>query len=234
MIYGMYYTDAVSIMLYVLLLVVIIASAIIQAKVNTTFARYNKVLNRRGLTGAQAAQMVLRNHGVTDCGVFQTSGHLSDHYDPKENCIRLSDSVYGSASVAAVGIAAHEAGHAVQYALGYAPIKLRGAILPVVQFSSRAAIPLALIGFLLAWQPLIYIGILLYVAVTLFQLLTLPVELDASHRAMKAIREYGMLDEEEAVGARRVLTVAALTYVAALAASALQLLRLIAMANRRR
>lgn len=220
--------------LYFLLLAIMIVSMVIQAKVNSTFQKYNIVLNSRGLTGAQAAEMVLHNHGVTGCGVFQTGGHLSDHYDPKANCIRLSESVYNSASVAAVGIAAHEAGHAVQYALGYGPIKARAAILPVVQFASGAAIPLALIGFLFAWQPLVYVGILLYAAVTLFQLITLPVELNASHRAMKAISEYHMLDDKEAVGARKVLTVAALTYVAALAASVLQLFRLITLANRRR
>ncbi len=234
MIYSMYYTDPLSMALYFALIAIMIVSLVIQAKVNSTFQKYNNVLNSRGITGAQAAQMVLSNHGVTDCGVFMTSGHLSDHYDPKANCIRLSESVYHSSSVAAVGIAAHEAGHAVQYAQGYAPIKARAAILPVVQFASGAAIPLALIGFLFAWQPLIYFGILLYAAVTLFQLITLPVELNASRRAMKAITTYQLLDEQETVGARRVLTVAALTYVAALAASVLQLLRLITMANRRK
>lgn len=234
MIYSMYYTDPLSMALYFALLAIMIVSAVIQAKVNSTFNKYNKVLNARGITGAQAAQIVLRNHGVTDCGVFQTSGHLSDHYDPKANCIRLSESVYNSASVAAVGIAAHEAGHAVQYAHGYGPTKARAAILPVVQFASGAAIPLALIGFLFAWQPIIYLGIILYAAVTLFQLITLPVELNASRRAMKAISEYGMLSDGEAKGARQVLTVAALTYVAALAASVLQLLRLLTMANRRK
>ena len=234
MLYNVYYTDTVSMILYVALLAIMVMSAVIQAKVNSTFRKYNQVLNARGLTGAQAAEMVLRNHGVMNCGVFQTNGHLTDHYDPKANCIRLSESVYHSSSVAAVGIAAHEAGHAVQYALGYGPIKARAAILPVVQFASGAAIPLALIGFLFAWQPLVYIGIILYAAVTLFQVITLPVELNASRRAMKAIAQYGMLDNEEAKGARRVLTVAALTYVAALATSVLQLLRLITMSNRRK
>ncbi len=234
MFYHVYYTDAFSMLLYFALVAIMIASLGIQAKVTSTFNKYNAVRNLRGLTGAQAAEIVLRNHGVTDCPIYQTSGHLSDHYDPKANCIRLSESVYNSASVAAVGIAAHEAGHAVQYAHGYGPIKARAAILPVVQFASAAAIPLALIGFIFAWQPIIYFGILLYAAVTLFQLITLPVELNASRRAMKAIEAYGILNAQEAQGAKKVLTVAALTYVAALAASVLQLLRLLTMANRRK
>ncbi|MBQ3094546.1 MAG: zinc metallopeptidase [Clostridia bacterium] len=232
--YFTFYSDPLSVFLYFVALAIMVASLVIQAKVKSTFETYNRVANRRGLTGAQAAQIVLEANGVTNCPISQTPGMLSDHFDPKANCIRLSESVYGSASVAAVGVAAHEAGHAVQYAKGYAPIKLRGAILPTVQFASGAAFPLVLLGFFLSIQPLVYFGILLYAAITLFQLITLPVELNASRRAMEAIRSRQILGDDEAQGAKRVLTVAALTYVAALAASALQLLRLLVMANNRR
>lgn len=229
-----FYSDPLSVALYVLAIVIMIASFVIQMKLKSTFNRYSKEINRRGLTGAQAAQMVLSKNGVSGCQITKTPGELTDHFDPKSNVIRLSERVYGSASVAAVGVAAHEAGHAVQYATGFLPIKIRGAILPTVQFGSGLAIPLALLGFVFSFQPLIYIGIILFAVVTLFQLITLPVELDASRRALKAIGEPDMLDPEEKKGAKRVLTMAAMTYVAALASSVVQLLRLLSMANRRR
>lgn len=231
--YWYFPNDPLSLALYFAAIAIVIVSVVIQGKVTSTFRRYSQVLSKRGITGAQAAQMVLAQNGVTGCSIGQTAGELTDHYDPRSNSIHLSQAVYDSTGVAAVGVAAHEAGHAVQYALGYGPIKARAAILPVVQFSSRMALPIALFGFVLAWQPLIYFGILLYAAVALFQMITLPVELDASRRAMAAIASSGMLDTEEQKGARKVLTVAALTYVAALAASLVQLLRLLAASRRR-
>ncbi len=232
--YFVFYDDPLSMTLYALAIVIFIGSLILQGAVNSTFNKFNKVLSRSGLTGAQAAQLVLQKNGVTVNSIEQTPGQLTDHFDPRDNTIRLSEAVYHSTSVAAIGVAAHEAGHAVQYAKGYAPIKLRAAVLPAANLGSKAAIPLALLGFLFSFQPIIYVGIILFAAVTLFQLVTLPVELDASRRAMVAIRDPQILGQEEAKGARRVLTVAALTYVAALASSLVQLLRLIAMANRRR
>lgn len=232
--YWYFPTDSLSMLLYFAAIAIMIVSLVLQFKVKSTFRQYDQIRSRRGITGAQAAEMVLRKNGVYNVQILQTPGELTDHYDPRNNTINLSQAVYSSTSVAAVGVAAHEAGHAVQYALGYGPIKARAAILPVVQFSSSMAFPIALIGFALSWTPLIYFGILLYAAVTLFQLITLPVELDASRRALAAIGEPDMLDPAERQGARKVLTMAAMTYVAALAASVIQLLRLLASANRRR
>lgn len=232
--YFVFYDDPFSLAMYVLGIVLVIASIAVQAHVTSSFNKYSKVLSSRGITGAQAAQMVLEKNGVVGCMISRVGGKLTDHYDPRSNTISLSDEVYGSSSVAAVGVAAHEAGHAVQYAKMYGPIKFRMAILPAANLGSKLAIPLAIIGLVISFLPLIYAGIALFAAVTLFQLVTLPVELDASRRAMAAINSPDMLSPEEAKGARRVLTAAALTYVAALASSIVQLLRLIAMANRKR
>lgn len=232
--YFYFYDDPLSLALYVLGIVIMIVSLILQGVVKSTFNKYDKVLSGCGLTGAEAAQMVLNKNGVTINGIHQTPGQLTDHFDPRSNTIHLSETVYNSRSVAAIGVAAHEAGHAVQYAKGYVPIKLRASVLPVANLGSQAAIPLTLLGFVFSFLPLIYFGIILFAAVTLFQLITLPVELNASRRAMAAINAPNVLNKEEAKGARRVLTAAALTYVAALAASVIQLLRLIAMANNRR
>lgn len=233
--YWMYYSsDALSMFLYALAIIIMIASVALQVGVNNTFNRYSKVLSRRGITGAQAAQMVLRKNGVYDCRIEQTAGQLTDHFDPRANVIRLSEAVYNSTSVAAVGVAAHEAGHAVQYATGYGPIKLRAAILPAAQLGTNMGWLLAILGFALSFSILVYIGIVLFAATTLFHLITLPVELNASRRALQAIGEPDMLDAEEKAGARKVLTMAAMTYVAALASSIVQLLRLIVRANNRR
>ena len=232
--YFYFYDDPFSLAMYVLGIVLVIASIAVQAHVTSSFNKYSKVLSSRGITGAQAAQMVLEKNGVVGCMIGRVGGKLTDHYDPRSNTISLSDEVYASSSVAAVGVAAHEAGHAVQYAKMYGPIKFRMAILPAANLGSKLAIPLAIIGLVISFLPLIYAGIALFAAVTLFQLVTLPVELDASRRAMAAISSPDMLSPEEAKGARRVLTAAALTYVAALASSIVQLLRLIAMADRRR
>lgn len=210
-----------------------------QFKVNSTFRRYAQVPSLRQLTGAQAAETVLRQNGVTGVRIERISGNLTDHYDPRQNVIRLSDGVYGSTSCSAIGVAAHEAGHAVQYAQEYTPIKVRQAIIPVTRIGSMMSWPLLIIGLVLSSGILIDIGLLLFSAVTLFQLVTLPVEFNASSRALKALEEGHLLTDEELVGAKRTLSAAAMTYVAALAVSLAQLLRLILLfgnrgSNRRR
>ena len=198
-----------------------------QFKVNSTFKKYSAVRSRRNLTGAQAAESVLRAAGVYNVRVERVSGHLTDHYDPRTNVIRLSDSVYGSTSVASIGVAAHEAGHAVQYARNYAPIKLRAAIIPITNIGSSLAMPLILIGLVFSFGGLVMLGIIFFAFATLFQLITLPVELDASRRALAAIENGGLLYEDEYKMAKKTLWAAAMTYVAALAVSLAQLLRLI-------
>ena len=208
-----------------------------QFLVNSTFKRYSQVRNYRGLTGADAATRVLNSHGVYGVRVEHIQGNLTDHYDPKANVIRLSDSVYQSTSVAAVGVACHEAGHAVQYAEHYVPIKLRAAIIPVTNYGSTIGMVLAIIGLMLVNNTLAVIGILLFSTVFLFQLLTLPVEFNASARALKTIKNDSLLDGEEYDGAKKVLQAAALTYVAAMLTSLMNLLRLILLLqgnNRRR
>lgn len=202
------------------------------ANVNSTFKRYSNVYSSRRITGAQAAERVLRANGVTNVRIERVSGHLTDHYDPRTNVIRLSDAVYDSHSVASIGVACHEAGHAVQYAQSYAPIKLRAAIIPVTNIGSKLAMPLILIGLLLSFGEtvsygFVYAGIACFSLSLIFQLVTLPVEFNASRRAMNAIAEGNLLFEEEQRGARKTLTAAALTYVAATAVALAQLLRLL-------
>lgn len=204
------------------------------AHVNSTFRRYSQQRSQRGLTGADAAARVLAANGVQGVRIEHINGNLTDHYDPRTNVIRLSDDVYGSTSTAAIGVACHEAGHAVQYAQGYAPIKLRAAIIPVTNFGSRLAMPLILLGLLLSSLGslsnfFIYLGIACFGLSLVFQLVTLPVEFNASRRALAAIEQTGMLTEEEQAGARKTLTAAALTYVAATAAALAQLLRLLVL-----
>lgn len=198
-----------------------------QGKVKSTFSRYEQVMNRRGLTGAQAAEAVLRQNGVTGVRIEWVAGKLNDHFDPRTNTIRLSNAVYSSTSVASIGVAAHEAGHAVQYAQGYFPIKLRAAIIPVTQIGSSAALPLLLLGLFLNSGMLLDIGILAFSLSTVFQLITLPVEVNASNRALTAIEQGGLLTDEEYPMAKKTLTAAAMTYVAALAVSLAQLLRVL-------
>lgn len=202
-----------------------------QIKVSSTFKKYNKVFTKRGMTGYSAARAILDANGLHYVKIERVRGHLTDHYDPRENVIRLSESVFDSPSTAAVGVAAHEAGHAVQYAQDYAPIKLRSAIIPTTRFGSMLAMPLFFIGVIMASQSLMFFGIILYSAVALFQLVTLPVEFNASARALKALGSSGMLDKEELSGAKRVLSAAAMTYVAALLTSLLTLLRLLVIAG---
>ncbi len=222
------YGDFLANNLYCLLLIpVLLLSLWAQFKVSSSFRQYSAVQSRRGLTGAQAAEAVLRAHGVYDVAIRPCSGHLSDHYDPRDNTIYLSGAVYDAATIAAAGVAAHEAGHAVQYAQGYGPVRLRTAIIPATKIGSDLSFVLLFIGLLLYWQPLFFVGILLFSFTTLFQLVTLPVEFNASARAMETLEERGLLDEDELPGARRVLRAAALTYVAALLMSILQLLRFV-------
>ena len=221
---------------YYILLVLpaIIFSMIAQSKVNSAFDKYSKVFSRRGITGADAAMAVLRLNGVSGVRVERVSGRLSDHYDPRTNVIRLSDSVYGATTVAAIGVAAHEAGHAVQYAYGYFPIRLRAAIIPVTQIGSNLAMPLIMIGLVLNTSLLIKAGLVFFFTSVVFQLITLPVEFNASNRAIDAIAEAGLLYEDELHGAQKTLSAAALTYVAALMVALAQFLRLLMIFGRRR
>ena len=212
---------------WVALIPILLLSLFAQMQVSGSFRRYSAVHNRRNLTGAEAAQAVLRAHGVTDVGVRCVSGHLTDHYDPRDNTIYLSESVYGAPTIAAVGVAAHEAGHAVQYAEDYGPARLRSAIVPATQIGSKFSFFLLLIGMILYSQTLFLVGILLFSLTTIFQLVTLPVEFNASHRALETIEGQQLLDDNELDGARSVLKAAALTYVAALLMSVLQLLRFV-------
>ena len=209
----------------VLLIPVMLLSLWAQAQVSGNFKKYSRVPSRRRLTGAQAAEAVLRANGVYDVRITSTWGELTDHYDPRDNTIYLSQAVYSAPTVAAVGVAAHEAGHAVQYAMSYAPVRLRSAIVPVTNLGSRCSMVLLFCGLLLYSQSLFLVGILLFSLTTFFQLVTLPVEFNASRRALETIEGQGLLDGEELDGARKVLRAAALTYVAALLMSALQLLR---------
>ncbi|MBR5203086.1 MAG: zinc metallopeptidase [Clostridia bacterium] len=221
---------------YYLILVVpvVILSMIASARVNSAFKKYSQVFSSRNLTGSQAAFEVLKFYGVTDVKIERVQGNLTDHYDPRVNVIRLSDKVYNSTSVAAIGVACHEAGHAAQYAQNYAPIKIRSFVLPVANLGSRAGIPLAILGFFLNFEFLAIVGIAFFSFAVLFQLITLPVELNASKRALNVITNVDILNANEKNGAKKVLTAAAMTYVAALAVSVANLLRILLMFNRRR
>jgi len=223
----------------VLVLPAVIFSLWASSHVNSTFAKYSKQFNSRNLTGAQAARFVLDRSGLRDVAIERVSGNLTDHYDPRTNVIRLSDSVYNSTSSAAVGVACHEAGHAIQHAEHYAPVKIRTAIIPITNIGSRLAVPLILLGLVLstmdaAWASVAYIGIGCFGLSTVFQLVTLPTEFNASNRALACIEGGNLLIGEELDGARKVLRAAAMTYVAALAVSLMQLLRFITLVNRRR
>lgn len=213
---------------------VIIFSAICQIKVNSNFKKYGRIANSRGMSGAEAAYRLLQLNGITDVKIKKISGNLTDHFNPSTKEICLSESVFDSRSIAAVGIACHEAGHACQHAQSYFPLKIRNAVIPITKFGSMLGIPLVLIGVFFTFEPLTYAGIILYSAVALFQLITLPVEFNASSRALKTIEANGFLSVEENKGAKKVLTAAALTYVAALVSSLATLLRLLIIAGRRR
>lgn len=199
-----------------------------QLRVSSTFSKYSKVRSRSGMTGAQAAQRILQLSGINDVSIEHIKGNLTDHYDPSAKVLRLSDSTYSSTSVAAIGVAAHECGHAVQHFKDYSPLKIRTALVPAANIGSRLGIPIILIGILLGSnQLLIQIGIWVFALAVLFQIVTLPVEFNASSRALNMLGSYGMMENDETSGCRKVLSAAALTYVAAAASSILQLLRLI-------
>lgn len=218
----------------VLVLPAVIISLIAQAKVKGTYRKASQLMNKRGITGAMAAQKVLSFYGINDVRIEMVSGELTDHYDPRSNVIRLSQNVYSSPSVASVGIACHEAGHAAQHAYNYAPIKIRNTILPLANIGSSAGAMLAVLGFVLGFGILVDIGIILFAFVVAFQLVTLPVEFNASKRAMQVISETGILYEDEQKETKKVLTAAAMTYVASLLVSIASLLRLILRFNSRR
>lgn len=228
-----YYYDGT----YILVLIGVVLSLLASAKVKSTFARYSRVRSYSGLTGREAAEQILHRNGIYDVQVVHIAGNLTDHYDPRNKTLALSDPVYNSTSVAAIGVAAHECGHAVQHDVGYLPLSIRGALVPVANFGSTLSWPLILIGLFINGQMsamLINLGILLFTAAVLFQIVTLPVEFNASHRAVKALETTGMLRDDEVKGVRSVLTAAALTYVASAAAMILQLLRLLILTNGRR
>ena len=235
----MYYYYGFDWTYVVLVLPCILLSLWASANVNSTFKRYSGQYSRRGLTGAQAAERVLRSNGVTNVRIERVSGNLTDHFDPRSNVIRLSDNVYGNTSTAAIGVACHEAGHAVQYAQDYAPIRIRAAVIPATNLGSKLAMPLILLGLLIGLKGdlsyfLVYLGIGCFGLSLVFQLVTLPVEFDASRRAMAAIAQSELLTEEEQRGARKTLSAAALTYVAATAVALSQLLRLLVLFGGRR
>lgn len=222
------YGDFLANNIYCILLIpIFLLSLWAQLQVSGNFRRYSAVNNRRHLTGAQAAEAVLRAHGVYDVGIRPCRGSLTDHYDPRDNTIYLSEDVYNVPTIAAVGVACHEAGHAVQYAVGYGPVRLRSAIIPATQIGSKLSFILLLAGMVLYSQSLFFVGILLFSLTTIFQLVTLPVEFNASHRAIETIEGQLLLDDDEISGAKKVLRAAAMTYVAALLMSMLQLLRFV-------
>lgn len=220
----------------ILVLIGVVISLWAQGRVSSTYGKYSKVRSRTGMTGAEAAMRLLHSQGIYDVTVRQVAGNLTDHYDPRTKVVNLSESVYGSASVAALGVAAHECGHAMQHNEGYAPLRFRSALVPVANFGSKISWPLILFGLMIGGlgSPLCQIGILMFSLAVLFQLVTLPVEFNASSRAVKLLDSLGILSGEEVSGTRRVLSAAALTYVAAAASSILQLLRLVILYGGRR
>ena len=233
MFYPMYYFDPT----YFLVLIGVVICLVASAKMNSTFNKYSRVRNYAGMTGREAAEAVLHRAGIYDVRVEHVSGNLTDHYDPKNKVLRLSDATYNSTSVAAMGVAAHECGHAIQHATNYGPLKFRSNLVPVANFGSQIAWPLIIIGLMFSSNMsslFLTAGILAFSLAVLFQLATLPVEFDASNRAIRILAGSGMLHEEEVRHARKVLSAAALTYVASAASAILQLLRIVLIANRRR
>lgn len=227
---GYYYWDPT----YILIIIGAVLCLIASARVKSTFNRYSRVTSRSGYTADQVAAMILRNAGITDVMIRPVSGDLTDNYSPKDKTLNLSDTVYGSRSIAAIGVAAHECGHAIQHAEGYAPLSIRSAIIPAANFGSAISWPLIFIGFLIPRLSVcITIGIILFSLVVLLQFVTLPVEFNASGRAIKILGS-GFLMDDEMKGVKRVLTAAAMTYVAAMTSASLQLIRLVLLSNRRR
>lgn len=235
----MFYYYGIDWTYIVLVLPAVIFSLIASANVNSTFKKYSRVYNSRRLTGADAARRILDSNGLQHIRIERISGNLSDHFDPRSNVIRLSQAVYDGATAAAVGVAAHECGHAIQHAVGYLPIKLRSAIIPITNIGSKLAFPMILLGIVLtAWsqQALViaYIGVALFGLSLVFQLVTLPTEFNASRRALKTIDNMGLLSGDDLKASKKVLTAAAMTYVAALAVTLMQLIRLFLIVNRNR
>ena len=229
--YGYYYGFDWT---YILVLIGAVLSLLASARVNSTFNKYKKIRSASGMTGAEAAERILHQNGIYDVGIEHVGGNLTDHYDPRAKVLRLSDATYASTSVAAIGVAAHECGHALQHKEEYGPLKLRTAIVPAANIGSRLGIPIIILGVILGSNSLlINIGIWVFSLAVLFQLITLPVEFNASSRALAAVEQYGILGSNEVVHTKKVLSAAAMTYVAAAAASILQLLRLVLLFGRR-
>lgn len=226
--YGFFYDPT-----YILVLIGAVICMIASANVSRTFNKYSRFGCKRGTTGAEAAAQILRGAGITDVRIEHISGDLTDNYDPRSKVLHLSDTVYGSTSVAAVGVAAHECGHAIQHQVGYVPIRIRSAIVPVVNLGSKLSWPVIVLGLILGSLNLLNVGIILFALTLLFQIVTLPVEFNASGRALRILNDSGMLYQDEMKGARRVLTAAAMTYVTATISTLLQLLRLILLFSNR-
>ena len=220
--------------MYILTIIMAIVCMIASYRVSSVYKKYNKVRSMSGMTGAQAAMEILRRNGINDVAVMHVAGDLTDHYDPKSRTVNLSDATYGSNSVAAVAVAAHECGHVLQHHTGYVPLQIRTAIVPVANIGSKAGIPIIILGMLMSFSPLITIGIWVFSLAVIFQVVTLPVEFNASNRALVMLEEYGILGSEEAGMSKKVLSAAAMTYVASAASAVIQLLRLVLLNNRRR
>ena len=220
--------------LYILVIIMGILCMVASYRVSSVYKKYERIRSRSNMTGAQVAMEILRRNGITDVAVAHVSGNLTDHYDPRRKVVNLSDATYNSPSVAAVGVAAHECGHVCQHYYGYVPLKIRTAIVPAANIGSKAGIPIIILGMFLSLSPLITIGIWVFSLAVLFQLVTLPVEFDASRRALVMLEEYGFLDDEELHHSKKVLSAAAMTYVASAAAAVVQLLRLVLLNGRRR
>ncbi len=218
---------------YILVLIGVVISMIASSNVKRSFNKYSRLFSQRGIRAEQAAEMILKSAGVQGVVIQPVAGDLTDHYDPSSRILRLSQSVYGSTSVSAIGVAAHECGHAIQHANSYVPLSIRSALVPVVNLASTASMPLIVLGLILGFTGLAQVGVILFSAVLIFQLVTLPVEFDASGRAIRVLDSLGILYGDEVTGAKRVLRAAALTYVASVVSTALQLLRLVMLVNRR-
>ena len=229
MYWGYFYFDWT----YILVIVGAVICLNASANVNGTYKKYEKIKSRTGLTAEEAARQILAGAGITDVRIERVSGSLTDHYSSKERVLRLSDSTFGSTSVAAIGVAAHECGHAIQHDTGYAPLTLRSVSVPLANIGSYLSLPIVIIGLIMGWVGLARVGVFLFAAVVIFQLITLPVEFNASSRAIKILGNNRMLESDELTGAKKVLNAAALTYVAALLSSILQLLRLVLLTRRR-
>jgi Zn-dependent membrane protease YugP len=218
--------------MYILTIIMAIVCMIASARVSSVYKKYNKVRSMSGMTGAQTAMEILRRNGIVDVAVQHVPGELTDHYDPRSKTVNLSDSTYGSNSVAAVAVAAHECGHVLQHSTGYVPLQIRSTILPAANIGSKAGVPIIIAGIIFSFSPLITIGIWVFSFAVLFQLVTLPVEFNASNRALVMLEEYGILATDEVDSSKKVLSAAAMTYVASAAAAVVQLLRLMLL-NRR-